>query len=63
LSLIASGGISNCIDRLTNDGRVTDFLSLGVGGLRTGIFNVAEMILMLGVGLYFFGSLRHRDLK
>jgi signal peptidase II len=56
LSLIASGGISNWIDRLTNDGRVTDFLNLGVGGLRTGIFNVADMMLMVGVVLYFISS-------
>jgi signal peptidase II len=59
LSLIASGGISNWIDRLIYDGRVTDFLNLGLGGLRTGIFNVADMALMLGVGLYFLSSLRH----
>jgi len=58
LSLIASGGIGNLIDRLTNDGRVTDFLNLGIGSLRTGIFNVADMALMAGVALYFIGSLR-----
>jgi signal peptidase II len=56
LSLIASGGIGNWIDRLTNDGRVTDFLNVGVGSLRTGIFNVADMVLMAGVALYFLGS-------
>jgi len=56
LSLIASGGIGNWIDRLTNDGRVTDFLNVGVGSLRTGIFNVADMVLMAGVALYVVGS-------
>jgi len=58
LSLIASGGIGNWIDRLTNDGRVTDFLNVGVGSLRTGIFNVADMVLMAGVALYFLSSAR-----
>jgi signal peptidase II len=58
LSLIASGGIGNWIDRLTNDGRVTDFLNVGLGSLRTGIFNVADMVLMAGVALYFLGSVR-----
>jgi len=55
LSLIASGGAGNWIDRLTNDGRVTDFLNVGVGGVRTGIFNVADMVLMVGVAIFLFG--------
>jgi len=55
LSLIASGGVGNWIDRLTNDGRVTDFLNVGVGGVRTGIFNVADMVLMAGVAIFLFG--------
>jgi signal peptidase II len=56
--LIASGGVGNWIDRLTNDGRVTDFLNLGIGSLRTGIFNVADMVLMAGVALFLLGSRR-----
>src|SRR5690349_4610646 len=60
LSLIASGGVGNWIDRLTNDGRVTDFLNVGVGGLRTGIFNVADMVLMAGVAIFFFASTSRR---
>ena len=58
LSLIASGGIGNWIDRLTNDGRVTDFLNVGIGSLRTGIFNVADMVLLAGVALFFFQGRR-----
>jgi len=56
LALIASGGVGNWIDRLTNEGRVTDFLNVGVGGLRTGIFNVADMVLVAGVALYLLAS-------
>jgi signal peptidase II len=48
LALVAGGGISNLIDRLMNDGRVTDFLNVGIGSLRTGIFNVADMAILLG---------------
>ena len=58
LSLIASGGIGNWIDRLTNDGRVTDFLNVGIGSLRTGIFNVADMVLLAGVALFLLSSRR-----
>ena len=62
LSLIASGGIGNWIDRLTNDGRVTDFLNVGIGNLRTGVFNVADMVLMAGVALYLLdASIRSRS--
>jgi signal peptidase II len=59
LSLIGSGGIGNWIDRLVNDGRVTDFLNVGIGGVRTGIFNVADTVLMAGAALYFLASSRH----
>ena len=48
LALIAGGGISNLIDRLKFDGRVTDFLNVVVGSFRTGIFNVADMAIMAG---------------
>jgi signal peptidase II len=48
LALVAGGGISNLIDRLLHDGRVTDFLNVGVGSLRTGIFNLADMAILAG---------------
>ena len=48
LALIAGGGISNLIDRLLYDGRVTDFLNVGFGALRTGIFNLADMAILAG---------------
>lgn len=50
LSLIAAGGIGNLIDRL-HYGFVTDFLSIGIGPLRTGIFNIADFAITLGVVL------------
>lgn len=46
LALVCAGGASNLIDRVMNDGRVVDFLNLGIGPLRTGIFNVADMAIM-----------------
>jgi len=49
LALVAGGGFSNLIDRLLFDGRVTDFLNVGIGSLRTGIFNPADMAIMAGV--------------
>ena len=47
-SLIVGGGLGNLIDRLLRDGRVGDFIMVGVGGLRTGIFNFADMAVLAG---------------
>ena len=40
---ILAGGVGNLWDRVVDQGGVTDFLNVGIGGLRTGIFNVADM--------------------
>ena len=52
LALLAAGGLGNLIDRVLYDGRVTDFLNLGVGSLRTGIFNIADAVEVIGVVLF-----------
>ncbi len=49
--LLCGGGISNLIDRLAHGGAVTDFLNLGIGPLRTGIFNLADSALLVGLAL------------
>ncbi len=49
VALMGAGGLGNLIDRIRFDGVVTDFLNLGLGSLRTGIFNLADATLMLGV--------------
>jgi signal peptidase II len=48
LSSICAGGLSNLVDRIAYDGRVIDFLNMGFGPLRTGIFNVADMAITFG---------------
>jgi signal peptidase II len=48
LSCILAGGVGNLIDRVSNNGLVTDFINVGIGPLRTGIFNVADMAVMFG---------------
>jgi signal peptidase II len=49
LALVVAGGIGNLIDRIRFDGRVTDFLYLSAGPLHTGVFNVADVAITLGV--------------
>jgi signal peptidase II len=47
-ALLAGGGAGNLWDRLATGGYVIDFLNAGVGPVRTGIFNVADVALMAG---------------
>ncbi len=53
LSAILGGGIGNLIDRLLNEGRVVDFMNIGIGSLRTGIFNVADLYITFGAIFLF----------
>jgi signal peptidase II len=48
LASVIGGGLSNLWDRLFNDFRVIDFLNFGIGGLRTGILNVADLSVTFG---------------
>jgi signal peptidase II len=60
LTLFVTGGACNWADRMMR-GSVTDFLNVGIGSVRTGIFNVADMAIMLGAALLLYSELRmHR---
>ncbi|HUX22399.1 MAG TPA: signal peptidase II [Spirochaetia bacterium] len=56
LALVAGGGIGNIIDRIFRGGHVTDFLNVGIGSLRTGIFNLADFFVLVGAILLIFAS-------
>jgi signal peptidase II len=51
LGLVAGGGLGNWLDRVGEAGAVTDFVSIGLGGLRTGVFNVADVAIVAGIVL------------
>ena len=53
--LVLAGGASNWVDRVFR-GRVVDFINVGVGPLRTGIFNVADVAIMLGAAILLLAS-------
>lgn len=61
LALLAGGGAGNWLDRLMNGGAVTDFVSLGFGPLRTGIFNVADVAVIAGVCLVVLSTRARED--
>ena len=57
LGLVFAGGASNLADRIAR-GSVIDFMNVGLGSLRTGIFNVADVAIMAGVVLLVLAHLR-----
>jgi signal peptidase II len=50
LTLFAAGSLSNLVDRVAY-GSVVDFLNVGIGPVRTGIFNVADVAILAGAAL------------
>lgn len=66
LTLIVAGGAGNLIDRaLRPGGRVVDFALLGFdspwGRIQTGVFNVADVYIMVGAGLMILASITERS--
>jgi len=57
IALLCGGGLGNLIDRLTQNGLVTDFMRIAVGRLSTGVFNVADVAIMVGAGLMILSLL------
>lgn len=59
VGLLLGGAIGNFLDRLP-DGRVTDFLDVGIGELRWPTFNIADSFILIGVGLLILLSFYHQ---
>lgn len=52
LVTIVAGGAGNLIDRMARDFSVVDFMNFGIGALRTGVLNVADLSITFGaIGL------------
>ena len=56
LCFLIGGGMGNIYDRVVH-GSVTDFLYMDFILFRTGIFNLADVSIMIGIGLLFLQSL------
>lgn len=61
LALILAGGTSNLIDRFIHSGYVVDFINIGVGQLRTGVFNVADVAITAGVLTLLVSNLHRQE--
>jgi len=63
LAAVLGGGASNIMERLVT-GEVIDFMNFGIGPLRTGILNVADLSVFFGVtALMVIMMLKNRKLK
>ena len=58
LALIFAGGASNLGDRIVYGGYVVDFVQMGIGPVRTGVFNIADMAIMAGAFLLLMDAFR-----
>ena len=54
IAFIIGGGIGNLYDRVVH-GSVTDFLHIDFGFFQTGIFNMADVSIMVGIGFALLG--------
>lgn len=62
LSFIIGGGIGNMFDRIVH-GTVTDFLHIDFVLFQTGIFNMADVSVMVGTAIIFIYSFREKKLS
>jgi signal peptidase II len=57
LTVFLAGGVSNWFDRVMH-GSVVDFVNIGIGPFRTGVFNVADVAIMFGVAIVVASEFR-----
>ncbi len=60
-ALVIGGGAGNLLDRIYHNGAVVDFLNIGIGNIRTGIFNLADVAIMVGIGLLILAMARQKE--
>ncbi|WP_059370753.1 signal peptidase II [Treponema endosymbiont of Eucomonympha sp.] len=55
---VIGGGVGNQFVRLLNGLNVIDFMNFGIGRLRTGVLNFADLSVTAGAVLLLFSELR-----
>lgn len=56
LTFVIGGGLGNLYDRVMH-GSVTDFLHINLGFFKTGIFNMADLSIMIGISILMYFNL------
>ena len=62
LIFILSGGIGNLIDRISNNGKVIDFIRIKLPLIENGIFNVADFYVSIGFVFLLIAAMRKRNI-
>lgn len=60
IALAIGGGFGNIVDRIAF-GHVTDFVRIKIGFLKSGIFNIADVSIVIGIILVFSEILLNRN--
>ncbi|MHB1415675.1 MAG: signal peptidase II [Chloroflexota bacterium] len=58
IAFVLGGGVGNWLDRVLNGSQVIDFMNVGIGPVRSGVFNFADLFIEVGVALVIIASLR-----
>jgi len=62
LCFLIGGGIGNLYDRIVH-GSVTDFMHMDFYIFQTGVFNFADISIMIGVGILLIQSMKKKMIK
>ncbi len=62
MSMVLGGGLSNVVDRLSA-GKVTDFMVMALGSLHTGVFNIADVFIMVGLFSMLLFGVQKKEIK
>jgi len=60
LCFLIGGGIGNLYDRIVH-GSVTDFMHMNFQIFQTGVFNIADISIMIGIGILLIQSLAKKQ--
>lgn len=62
LVLILSGGLGNLIDRISNNGKVIDFIRLKLPLFEYGVFNIADFYVTIGFTFLLIGTMKKSNI-
>lgn len=62
LIFILSGGLGNLIDRISNNGKVIDFIRLKLPLFEYGVFNIADFYITIGFIFLLIGTMKKSNI-
>lgn len=56
LTWLLGGACGNLVDRIINRGQVIDFVLIDIGIFQTGVFNIADVMIIAGIVIILLGA-------